>query len=227
MADIRRQVKDYNDAVSNGSLVCQYDACPSCFMPSDFAKHDCARRRFRIRVFDPRLDEFVVQVLLSWRVRFRCRHCQKVFTDYPPFALPHKRFVKQDVLAKALKYLADQQPDAQAATYRESVREQRVPLSYTNDNNGRQLSHVTLWRWLSWLGSLKNLVQLATQLILQKDPQADLHRQSCPVACGKVRSVHRRRTLEQATMSLQAAEAVQQYCGGSLFTHLGTDGALA
>ena len=82
-------------------------------------------------------------------------------------------------------------------------------------------------RWLSWLGSLKNLVHRATQLILQKDPQADLHRQSRPVACGKVRSVHRRRTLEQATLTLQAAEAFQQYFGVSLFTHLGTGGAVA
>jgi hypothetical protein len=227
MANVRREVKDYNDAVSNGSFVCQRDACPGCLGSPDFARHDCARRQFRIRVFDLRLDEFVVEVVPSWRVRFRCRPCQKVFTEYPPFALPHKRFVKQDVLAKALNYLADQQPDGQAATYRESVRDKRVPPGYANNNKGRQLSHVTLWRWLSWLGSLKNLVQRATQLVLQKDPQADLHRKSCPVAHGKTRSPQRRQTLEQATMTLHAADAFPRYFGVSLFTHLGTAGALA
>lgn len=222
MADVRREVKDYNDAVSNGSFVCERGACPGCFVSSDFARHDCARRQFRIRVFDPRVDEFVVEVVRSWRVRFCCRLCQKVFTDYPPFALPHKRFVKQDVLAKALKYLA-----GQAATYRESVRDKRVPPSYANNNKGRQLSHVTVWRWLSWLASLKNLVQRATQLVLQEDPQADLHRKSCPVANGKTRSPQRRQTLEQATMTLHAVEAFSLYFGVNLFTHLGTSGALA
>ncbi len=194
--------------------------------PASFTKHDCARREFRIRVFDPRLDEFVVEVILSWRVRFRCSHCHAVFTEYPPFALPHKRFVKQDLLAKALNYLSGQPPDG-PATYRESVREQRVPPSYANDNNGRQLSHVTLWRWLSWLGSLTDLVQWGTQLVLQKDPQADLHRKSCPVANHQARSAQRRQTLEQATMTLHAAEAFSRCFGGSLFTHLGTAGALA
>jgi hypothetical protein len=193
---------------------------------ASFTKHDCARRQFRIRVFDPQLDEFVVEVVSSWRVRFRCRHCQAVFTEYPPFALPHKRFVKQDLLAKAQNYLAEQQSD-EPTTYRESVREQRVPASYANDHDGRQLSHVTLWRWLSWLGSLKNLVRRATQLVLQKDPQADLHRKSCPVALAKVRSPERRQTLEQATLTLHAAEAFYQCFGVSLFTHLETAGALA
>ena len=72
-------------------------------------KHDCARRQFRIRVFDQELDEFLVQVILSWRVRFRCSHCRAVFTEYPLFALPHKRFVKQDLLAEPQNYLAQQQ----------------------------------------------------------------------------------------------------------------------
>jgi hypothetical protein len=194
--------------------------------PASFTKHDCARREFRVRVFDLQLDEFVVEVIPSWRVRFRCSHCQAVFTEYPPFALPHKRFVKQDLLAKTQNYLAQQQA-GEPTTYRESVREQHVPPSYANNDNGRQLSHVTLWRWLSWLASLKPLVQRATQLVLQKNPQADLHRQCCPVPLAKVRSLERRQTLEQAAMTLHAADVFYQCFGVSLFTHLGTAGVLA
>jgi len=193
---------------------------------ASFTKHDCARRQFRIRVFDPQLDEFGVEVVPSWRVRFRCSHCRAVFTEYPPFALPHKRFVKQDLLAKAQKYLAQQQ-SGEPTTYREAVRDRRVPPSYANNNNGRLLSHVTLWRWLSWLGSLKHLVQRATQLVLQKDPHADIHRRNCPVPLAKVRSPQRRQTLEQASMTLQAAEVFSQCFGVSLFTHIGTTGSLA
>jgi organic radical activating enzyme len=70
-------------------------------------------------------------------VRFRCPHCEKVFTEYPPFALPHKRFVNQDVLGKAQKYLDRQPPDARA-TYRESLRKNRYPLGYANQNHARR-----------------------------------------------------------------------------------------
>jgi len=226
MSDSRRQVKDYNHAVETNSFHCQRKACPHCLVSSDFSRHDCTRRQFLVRVFDPELDEFVIEVILSWRVRFRCRQCQKVFTEYPPFALPYKRFVKQEVLGKAQNYLDRQPPDARA-TYRESLREKRYPLGYANQNKGRQLSHVTLWRWLSWLGSLKNLVQQATQLILQKDPRADVHRQSCPIADAKVRSAERRRTLEQATRAIHVADVFFAYFGVSLFTHFGTGGVLA
>jgi len=226
MSDSRREVNEYNHAVENNSFHCQCEVCPRCLVGSDFARHDCTRRWFRIRVFDPQLKEFVIEVLPSWRVRFRCRHCQKVFTEYPPFALPYKRFVKQDVLAKALNYLERQPPDARAS-YRESLREKLFPLGYTHQDKGRQLSHVSLWRWLSWLGSLQDLVQRATQLILQKDPRADVHRQSCAVADAKVRSAPRRQTLEQATMTIRVADAFCLYFGVSLFTHFGTSGVLA
>jgi hypothetical protein len=194
--------------------------------PASFTKHDCAGREFRVRVFDPQLDEFVVEVIPSWRVRFRCSHCHAGFTECPPFALPYKRFVKQELLAKAQNYLAQQQAD-EPTTYRESIREQRVPLSCANDQNGRQLSPVTLWRWLSWLASLKHLVQRATQLVLQKDPRANLHRPCCPVPLAKVRSPERRRTLEQATLTLHAADVLYQCFGVSLITQMGTAGVLA
>ena len=190
--------------------------------PPSFAKHDCARRKFRLRVYDPTLDEIVVEVLESWRVRFRCRHCRKTFTEYPPFALPHKRFVKQDVLAKALKYLSAEKKPKCRATYREAVWEGRGPLSYAADQEGHHFSHSTLWRWLSWLGSLNDLRERATQLIFQKDPQANLHWKPHPIADYKVRSEGRRRTLEQAAMMLDVVETFSLLFGVSLFTHLET-----
>jgi hypothetical protein len=196
--------------------------------PASFAKHDCARRKFRIRIYDPTLDEIVVEVIESWRVRFRCRHCLKTFTEYPPFALPHKRFVKQEVLAKALKYLsAEKKPKPKCrATYREAVWEGRGPLSYAEDQEGRQVSHSTVWRWLSWLGSRNDLREQATQLIFQKDPQANLHWKPHPIAKHKVRSERRRKTLEQAAMMLDVVETFSLLFGVSLFTHLGTCGAV-
>jgi hypothetical protein len=194
--------------------------------PASFAQHDCARRKFRLRVYDPTLDEIIVEVIESWRVRFRCRHCLKTFTEYPPFALPHKRFVKQDVLTKALKYLSAERESNCRATYREAVWERRVPLSYATDQEGHQVRHSTVWRWLSWLGSLEDLRQRATQLIFQKDPQANLHWKPHPIADHKVRSEGRRKTLEQAAMTLDVVETFSHLFGISLFTHLETAGAI-
>jgi hypothetical protein len=194
--------------------------------PASFAKHDCARRKFRLRVYDPILDETVVEIIESWRVRFRCRECLKVFTEYPPFALPHKRFVKQDVLAKAVEYLSAEKKPKCRATYREAVWERRVPLSYAEDEEGRQVSHSSVWRWLSWLGSLKDLRERAIQLIFQKDPQADWHWKAHPIAAHKVRSEARRRTLEQAAMTLDVVNAFYHLFGINPFTHLETAGAV-
>ena len=194
--------------------------------PPSFAKHDCARRKFRLRVYDPSLDEMLVEIVESWRVRFRCRHCLKTFTEYPPFALPHKRFIKQDVLAKAQKYLSAEKKPKCRATYREAVWEGRGPLSYAADQEGHQCSHSTVWRWLSWLGSLNDLRERATQLIFQKDPQAHLHWEPHPIAAHKVRSEDRRKTLGQAFMMLDVVDAFSRLFGVSLFTHLGTAGAV-
>ena len=177
-------------------------------------------------MYDPTLDEIVVEVIESWRVRFRCWHCRKTFTEYPPFALPHKRFVKQDVLAKALKYLSAEKTLKCRATYREAVLEGRGPLCYAEDQEGHQFRHATVWRWLSWLGSLQDLQQWATQLIFQKDPQADLHWKPHPIADHKVRSEGRRQTLQRAARMLDVVETFSILFGGSLFTHLGTAGAV-
>jgi hypothetical protein len=192
---------------------------------ASFTKHDCARRKFRVRVYDPTLDEMVVEIIASWRVRFRCGNCLKTFTEYPPFALPHKRFVKQDVLAKAEKYLSAEQPGCRA-TYRETVWEGTVPVSYAKDQEGHQLSHVSVWRWLSWLGSLEDLLQRAIRLIFQKDPQADLHWKPHPIADHKVRSEARRQTLQRAARMLDVVEKFSLLFGVSLFTHFGTAGAI-
>jgi hypothetical protein len=190
--------------------------------PASFAKHDCARRKFRFRVYAPILDELLVVIVESWRVRFRCRHCRKVFTEYPPFALPHKRFVKQDVLAKCQKYLSAERGPNCRATYREAVWERRVPLSYATDQEGHQFRHSTVWRWLSWLGSLEDLMQQAIRLIFQKDPQANLHWKPRPIADHKVRSEGRRKTLEQAAMMLDVVEMYFIIFGENLFTRLET-----
>jgi hypothetical protein len=142
---------------------------------ADFARHDVSPRQFRIREGD------LICIISSWRVRFRCRDCGKVFTEYPPFALPYKRFAKPALIDHAKKYL---QRDI---SYRQSVEGTHTPVAYDGQagDQGRQLSRSTVWKWLTWLGSLKEPLQRITSLVLEKDPGANPARDVPPISPKK------------------------------------------
>jgi hypothetical protein len=72
-----------------------------------------------------------------------------------PFALPHKRFVKQAVLETSKVYLGTD------VTYEKAVWGKQVPIQYDPKEGGviargkdplPRLAPSTVWRWLSWLG---------------------------------------------------------------------------
>lgn len=152
---IQRRVQHGRFAKRNQALqpVCDRSGLrlPTRYVPrlqkngADFARHDVSPRQFRIREGD------LICIISSWRVRFRCRDCGKVFTEYPPFALPYKRFAKPALIDHAKKYL---QRDI---SYRQSVQGTHTPVAYDGQagDQGRQLSRSTVWKWLTWLGSLK------------------------------------------------------------------------
>ena len=195
--------------------------------PFSFPRYDRAVRKFRVRVYDPDLDEIVVEIVNSWRVRFRCPHCGKVFTEYPPFATPYKRFVTQDILQKVNRYLeAARNPEqgGKQMTYRDTLKEQNVPLSYRPDENGkvRNLSRSTVWRWVGWLGSLIQERKDAIRLILEKDPKTDIHRKQYQVPKTMCRSDRRLRTLQRAANMLDVVDAFTSLFGVRFFTRYAT-----
>jgi len=69
----------------------------------------------------------------------------------------------------------------------------------------RHFSHTTIWRWLGWLGRLRQPLRSALELIRQKDPRSTLHRQVCAVPALKYRTPARRTLLEHALRLLRAA----------------------
>jgi len=184
-------------------------------------------RKFRVRVYDPELNEIVVEIVNSWRVRFRCPHCGKVFTVYPPFAIPYKRFVTQDILQKVNLYLEparNPERKGKPMTYRHTLKEQNVPLSYRPDQDGRvrNVWPSTVWRWVGWLGSLIQERKDAIRLILEKDPKTDIHRKPYPIPKTMYRSNGRLRTLERAANVLDVVDAFTSLFGVRFFTRYAT-----
>ena len=197
--------------------------------PFSFPRYDRAVRKFRVRVYDPELNEVVVEIVNSWRVRFRCPHCGKVFTVYPPFAIPYKRFVTQDVLQRVNLYLeAARNPERKGKPmiyrYGDTLKEQNVPLSYRSEENGHagNLSRSTVWRWVGWLGSLIQERKDAIRLILEKDPKTDIHRKQYPIPKTMYRSNGRLRTLERAASMLDVVDAFTSLFGVRFFTRYAT-----
>jgi hypothetical protein len=98
-----------------------------------------------------------------------------------------------------------------------------VPLSYEGSTDGKQLNPATVWRWTTWLGSRKNLLNQAARLIREKDPQDDLHRKVYPFPSRKCRGPHRevrREILQDAARLLLAVLPRMQRLFGAdpLFT---------
>jgi len=205
MDDLRKQIKDYSQSVIDLAFGCLCDSCPRCKKKvSGFARHDISPRQFRIREGD------LIHTIDSWRVRFRCPACQKVFTEYPPFALPYKRFAKPTLIEHAKKYLGNDH------SYRQAVRGTHTPVSYDGQEQGRQLRRSTVWKWLTWLGSLKETLQRATSLVLEKNPNANPARDVPPISSMKFCLQERHDVLHLAARLLGAAQKVGQLFAPSL-----------
>lgn len=180
-----------------GQVRCTLEICPRCQeKPAVFKRHEARQRQFLVIV-----ERLVVKVI-SCLVRRKCSSCGKTFTDYPPFALPYKRFVSPEITERALRYLQDN-----TMTYERAARQQDpgqtngrspprqlMPVCHEDTGKGGQLAPSTVHRWITTLGSLKKILQAATSLLLES--HADIHRQSFDVAARKYRSEQRRDLLQ-------------------------------
>lgn len=187
--------------------------CPCCKAESGFKRHDERRRQ----VLVPE-GSFV---LTCWiiLVRWKCSSCGTTFTHYPEFLVPCKRYVLCMVLKLSERYVA--QPET---SYREVVAPGGMPCGYAERPDGsideRQLSHTTLWHWLTWLGGLTALSDQATDLLRQKDPGFELHRTVTPIAAAKHRSSERRNLLEQGASLLRTAAEFTRHFSRRIFPTL-------
>lgn len=151
--------------------------------------------------------------------------------------MPFKRYVKDAVIQRPADYLAHEQ-----RSYRHVSRDGRLSMAYrsqTSEAAGmgrsvatpgdacaaideRRFSHVTIWRWLGWLGAMRAALRTALELIRQKDPRNTLHRQVCAVPAHKYRTPARRTLLEQALRLLLAAAVFRRLFAEELFPRFAT-----
>ena len=182
--------------------------------PPPFSQHGCRRRTFRVLV------AAVVHRVPGYLPRFECRLCKRTFTDYPAFALPHKRYTTPSILERAQRFF-----QGCGVSYRKAMWVYRQRIAYASPNGQedlRQLSHTTLWRWLGWLGTMPVLLATVSKLIRDKAPECDLFRRPYGLDPRRYRSEQRRQVLQNAARLLDAAREFQRLFGVRFFPDFAT-----
>lgn len=199
--------------VIGGSILCIFKACPCCGgKPHAFKVHDRPKRWFWAVV------EEAVQKIQGLVIQWKCPLCLRTFRQLPAWAEPRKRYVTATAVCLAEKYLDEDQ-----ATYRSVAR--RGHADHWGIEEGRELSHVTLWRWVGAFGERTGTLAKARSLIRQKDPNCPIFRELVDVPERKYRSQGRRGVLILAKQLLRTAGVYLQVLGVPLFHEFGTVGA--
>ena len=116
-------------------------------------------------------------------------------------------------------------------SYRKVIEHQGMPILYDDREAdsipaGKDcvpgLAPSTVWRWLSWLGGLENMLREACQLIRQKAPGSALHREAWPVSARKYRSEARRQTLQRAAQCLVSEPLFRELFDQEMFPNFAT-----
>jgi hypothetical protein len=139
--------------------------CVRCHLSSVFfKKHAYRERKFLVIV------DMLIKSIFCALLRFRCPGCNKTFTYYPDFSIPHKQFTRPTIEGFSKKYVDDDD-----MTYLKSILcgKDGVP-GYQGGE--KTLSETTVHRWISTFGSYKKIPQKAQQLILQNNPMTTVHR---------------------------------------------------
>jgi hypothetical protein len=221
LPDIQQKIKDYNQEVIKNRRRCALEICPRCQQkPPFFKRHDVRQRKLRIIV-----ERLILSVLLLL-VRRKCPQCGKTFTDYPPFAWPYKRYVSHQIIERSLRYLQED-----TTSYEQATREldpgqqngrsppwQPMPVCHQDMGCARQFAPSTVHRWITTLGSMKNTLQAAMNLLLEKG--SDIHRQACDLPARKYRSQERKRLLQDCLMLFHTEARYRILFGCSIFPEL-------
>ena len=208
--DIIDQINLHSEKIRRGQVKCHLPECRHCELPSgNFKRHEARRRRFYVPV------EQIIQVVFGWLIRWKYRGCEKTLTDYPEFALPHKRYTLPMIAAYSHQYVNDDQ-----TTYRGLIG--KMPVGYPDSE--KQMDHCTIHRWISTLGGYCGIVRKAQDLIVQHDPGSSICRQlaNLSVHPAKYRSTRRKGLLMQCRQLLKLEDLYRFAFGVSIFPNLAT-----
>ena len=191
---IEQRIKSYHEEVTSGKRAMPVGPCAKCLQqPAFFTLHDGRQRSFRWVLCG------IVRVFMTILLRWKCPLCAGTFTDYPCFAVPYKRYVRDDLERLSARYV-----EQDKASYRSVVRSGGLATGY-EDHAERQLEHSTVWKWLGWHATQEKRSASMLEWIRYRNPSHGIFRAMVPVAPRKYRSERRKRELEQARLLLQAA----------------------
>ncbi len=141
--DIQEVIANHTNSIIKGHFRSPDIICQCCHQkPKFFKLHESRKRQFRLIV------ENIVKTTVSFLLRWRCLLCNTTFTEYPPFAAPHKRFVLTDINRLGQKYLS-----SDTYSYRGVVKENGIDIGYLDSNDlcEQFVSHSTVWRFMIYL----------------------------------------------------------------------------
>lgn len=212
---IEGEVNAHTEAIYKGKISCHHKACPKCDgSPGSFKLHE-RKPRFFLFIVDR-----LVRKTLSFLLRWKCPLCNQTFTQYPDFALPFKRYVKEEVLERSRRYVEEEK-----VSYKSGVEVQGRAIFYEGQEeriDDRSLSPSTLWRWVGFAGAMKRTLQKCLQLIRQKAPGCGIFREPLPLPPHKYRSRPRKHILQTCLRLFRAEEQFQILFGASIFLHFAT-----
>ena len=104
-----------------------------------------------------------VETVACALVRWRCPVCRRTFTEYPFFASPHKRYLRPQMMVRALQYVEDD-----AVSYRKGVLQSFLPIFHPEApappfdtepdfavlRGPPVMAHSSLYHWVSTLGQV-------------------------------------------------------------------------
>lgn len=211
------KIKTHEQEIVSGQAPENLKHCPRCQgTPQSFESHG-----LRHRIFLVIIGAFVHQIP-SFLGRWKCPLCHCSFTYYPDFALPFKRYLKDSILPLARTYLEED-----TSTYRKLVQDNDSAIGYASSEqkegiDERQLQGSTIWRWFSFIGSLKQTLCHGLNIIRQKSPSSFVFREVRPVHCRKYKSEKRKVLLGFCQRFFAAEAAFNCLFGSSIFPWFAT-----
>ena len=180
--DNEEMIKNYTAGIARKKINPPDIACRNCRQkPESYELHETRKRQMRFFIGD------IVKVMVSFLLRWQCPLCNSTFTQYPPFLVPHKRFILNDMVFFCEKYLVNDD-----LSYRDVAKHGGSDIGYP-DNSGlcnQFLSHSTIWRFMGCLEKI-SLASLKKRCFSGSRPEP---KKTHGIAPSKYRS-HRRRSL--------------------------------
>ena len=211
---ILEKIETHGQAVLLKQIPPDLTHCPCCKKEHQFFKFHEARSRLFLVVIS-----CFVHLVNSFLGRWKCPFCNRTFTYYPEHAIPYKNYVKDSIVNLSQTYV-----EYDNITYRQVVQHGISVIAYKAEKgiDERCLAGSTVYRWLSWIGSLKEPLRHALNMIRQKDPSCYIFRQIRPISSHKYQSINRIKILDTCLRFFAVEKKYNALFNRSIFPRFAT-----